>query len=469
MKISLTGRVANTVSPRFLSFNVDAAQVVGGFFWDPSGKVDSSAGGSARVPPYDFTRPRLANLVRALSPAYLRIGGTASDQIFYDLCGKASSPPPGYDHVLNRPTWDLAAQFAEENGLEIMFTLNAGPGPRDSRGRWDSGNARELITYSKEHGIPVTAWGLGNEPNYLPFAYGLWLTMDQLADDYRTLRSLLDELDPKARLLGPACAFWPVVGELMPVFPSFMKKAGSLLDVLTWHYYPQQSSRSPYASRRASLSLALQPHFLDEAARWIRFVHGYRNRCAAEAEVWCQETGNAQCGGQPGLSDRYIAGFWWLDQLGLMARMGEKVVVRQNLSGADYSPLDEKTLEPNPDYWNSLLWKRLMGTEALELAVTPPRPDLRVYAHNTEGRPGFVTVLALNLSRTEALRIDLEGREAEVYLATAPDPLDKEVFLNGKRLAVDGDGSVPALEPVYNSSGCVELPPVSYAFVTICR
>ncbi|RPI87216.1 MAG: hypothetical protein EHM41_05715 [Chloroflexi bacterium] len=462
-----TCRILTSVSARYLSFNVDAAQVVGGLFWNESGKVDGSAGGNARVPPYDFTRPKLKNLVRELAPAYMRIGGTASDQVFYDLSGKVSSMPPRYDHVLTRQMWDSAAQFAKENGLEIMFTLNAGPGPRDSRGRWDSSNARELMAYSRETGVPVTAWGLGNEPNYLPFAYGMWLTMDQLADNYRKLRTLRDELDPKARMLGPACAFWPVTGELMPVFPSFMQKGGSMLDVVTWHYYPQQSTRSPYASRRASLSLALRPDFLDEVGKWSRFVHRCRDRYVPSAEVWCQETGNAQCGGQPGLSDRFIAGIWWLDQLGLMARMGEKVVVRQNLSGADYSLLDERTLEPNPDYWNSLLWKRLMGSEVLDLEVRPLRPDLRVYAHNTERRPGFVTILALNLSQTETLRLDLEGREVEVYTLSAPDPLGKEVYVNGQRLTPDAEGKVPDIEPVYNGSGCVPLGPVNYAFLIL--
>ncbi|RPI81323.1 MAG: hypothetical protein EHM41_20850, partial [Chloroflexi bacterium] len=42
VKIIPTCRILTSVSARYLSFNVDAAQVVGGLFWNESGKVDGS-------------------------------------------------------------------------------------------------------------------------------------------------------------------------------------------------------------------------------------------------------------------------------------------------------------------------------------------------------------------------------------------------------------------------------------------
>jgi hypothetical protein len=59
------------------------------------------------------------------------------------------------------------------------------------------------------------------------------------------------------------------------------------------------------------------------------------------------ETGSAYGGGAPGLSDSYVAGFLWLDKLGLTARLGVDVVVRQSLFGGTYGLLDP-ALEPLP-------------------------------------------------------------------------------------------------------------------------
>jgi heparanase 1 len=59
------------------------------------------------------------------------------------------------------------------------------------------------------------------------------------------------------------------------------------------------------------------------------------------------ETGSAYGGGAPRLSDRYVAGFLWLDKLGMAARLGVDIVVRQSLSGANYGLLDPE-MEPMP-------------------------------------------------------------------------------------------------------------------------
>lgn len=69
------GAAALLLALRFLGVAIDTAQVVGGKFWTPGGGVDG-VGGSTRVPPYDFARPKLRELARALGPSRLRIGGT---------------------------------------------------------------------------------------------------------------------------------------------------------------------------------------------------------------------------------------------------------------------------------------------------------------------------------------------------------------------------------------------------------
>ncbi|MFW5740389.1 MAG: hypothetical protein ACOC1F_08480, partial [Myxococcota bacterium] len=189
------------------------------------------------------------------------------------------------------------------------------------------------------------------------------------------------------------------------------------------------------------------------------------------AEVWLGESGNAQCGGEPGVSDTFVGGFWWLDQLGLMAERGQPVVVRQTLSGSNYGIIDEDTLEPNPDYWNSLLWRRLMGTTVLSVSQDED-PKLRSYAHCTRPgapghEPGAVTVLLLNLDGELAVDVVLQGLGTsglQAYVMTSDELQGARVKLNGSWMEADQDGTVPSLQPQSVGSK-FQLPPHSYAFV----
>jgi len=369
--------------------------------------------------------------------------------------------------VLTRTWWDAACEFAAALDLDILFTLNAGPGPRDQAGAWTPDNARELLTYTRDRGCPVTAWELGNEINGFIIAHGFTLSGEQYAADMAIARALVDEVDPGALLAGPADIYWPRWGELVSTMPEFLAEGGPLVDVVTWHYYPQQSQKCELVSRLATVDLLLYAENLDEVSHWADEVEGLRDQYAPAAEVWLDETGHALCGGEEGLSDRFVTGFWWLDQLGLMAARGQPVVVRQAFTGGEYRLVDYDTLEPSPDYFNSLLWKRLMGTRALR--VTAAAGDfVRLYAHCTAGRSGPVTVLAINLDQTQPTRLAFAGAGAarELYLVTGTDLVGTDIFLGGEPLAVGPDGSPPALSAA-SVNDPIELPPLSYAFVVL--
>ncbi len=235
---------------RFLSFAVDTSQLVGGNWWSPDGYTE-------RVEPYDFARPRLRRMAAALAPAYLRIGGSEADVVYYDLSDRpATEAPDPYLFVLNRELWDGACDFARELGLEILFTLNAGPGPRNADRNWIPDNARELIEYTRAQGCPVVLWELGNEINGFVAIHGADFRIDgqHYARDMETARNLVDQVDPGSLLAGPSSAFWPVWGEMFAVMPEFMEHGGDLVDVVTWHYYPQIRCRSS-SMMRSSLTI----------------------------------------------------------------------------------------------------------------------------------------------------------------------------------------------------------------------
>jgi heparanase 1 len=463
---------AARISERFLSVAIDLSQVVGGKWWDPAADHVEASSGSLKSPVFDFDRPRLDRLLSALSPLYLRAGGSESDKIFYSLDDEVT-PLPGYQSVLTQRQWDALHAFCDRNGCDLVFTLNAGPSSRRPGGAWNPDNAAALMQYTAAQGQQVYAWELGNELNVYFFVHGLRHLVDvaQYCHDLQCLHALRDRYAPSSRLAGQGSAYVPVLGEMLGTFFGFeeqmLKQAGGLIDCVTWHYYPQQSRRCPMGTRRAHSARLLDPYNLDEAAYWAAQVNKLRDRYAPGLPVWLGETGNAQCGGEPGLSDTYLAGLWWLDELGLMARLGQQVVVRQSLTGMNYGLLDEATLEPRPDYWNSLLWKALMGQTSYPVRVNGPR-TLRAYLHSCPGVDDM-TLLAINLDPQRPVVIQLPqftGQAYEKYALTSPDVLSGQVWLNGHKLCLNPQGQLPIWTGMDLQPGeRIQLPPLSYSFL----
>jgi heparanase 1 len=465
-----TDQAIGSVSDRFLSVAVDTAMVVGGTFWNPDPNAGSGSTGNYPVPPYDFTRPRLRALAGALAPAYLRIGGTDADKTHVDLSAvPATTPPPGYKWILTSAEWDGVVDFARALDYQIAFTMNAGAGPRVADA-WQPDDVRPLVQLVAQRGDPVAVWELGNEIDAYAITLGITTTPQQYAADLAAARALLDGEMPGARLAGPASAYWPVAGEVVPFLGDALAAGGSSLDIVTWHYYPQQSDRCPFASRRAGLNVMLDPDHLDEVRAWAADVATKQARGAPHAEIWLGETGNAQCGGQPGVSDAFVATFWWLDQLGTIAALGQPVAIRQDLSGSNYGLLDDTTLDPNPDYWASLLWRRLMGARVLAASVDASAPTVRAYAHCAADGSG-ATMLALNLSATETVTVRapaLDGTDSARYVVTAHALDARALALEGMTLAAAADGTLPAFAPTRGSGRAeLELPPLSWAFLTV--
>lgn len=456
--------------PAFLSFALDTSQLVGGHWWDPRAAVETNSGGLL-IDPFDFDRPQLDRLVRALAPACLRLGGSEADRTFYDV-GESSIPrPDGYRATLTHDQWRAVVEFARRTGVELAFTLNAGPGPRCADGSWDPANAETLLRAAAGMNAPVRLWELGNELNIFFVLHGLRgrISPAQYSRDLAKLRTLLDRVLSGARLGMQGSAFWPQLGELPGIGPGFLprvlRRAGELVDVVTWHYYPQQSRRAPIATRRAHPARLLDPAALDEAGRLAEQVNLLARRYAPGREVWLGESGNAQNGGEPGVSDVYISSLWYLDQLGQIARAGQAMSVRQTLCGSDYGMLADD-LTPRPDYWAALLWKRLMGPGVHHAQVDAEQPG-RVRAYLHAGPSGGLSALLINLHPRRAARFSLAGIQpgARLYMVTTPDVLGGSVYLNGAPLSLTARGEVPDTPGAPLAGAFLDIPPLAYAFV----
>lgn len=475
---------ARVVSEPLLGFAIDTSQVVGGRWWSPEANVEVGRGAHT-TEPFDFREPKLRRLARALAPARVRIGGTEADHVVYSEGSLAAGElPAGYEYAFTRAHWDALAQFTRDVGYSLMFTVNAGPGPRNADGVWRDDNARLLLDFARDNPVPDTVWELGNEVNGYWFIHG-WshrVSGEEYARDFHRFRTLVKAEFPGARVAGPAGFLWPVMGEpfgsRLGVFEGYLRAAGSDADIVTWHYYPQQSRRCPMATRRASPTTLLHPGFLDETAQRAHELEGLVREHAPQAELWLGETGNAQCGGEPGVSDRFASSLWYVDQLGALGRLGQPMI-RQTLVGSHYGLLDPDTLAPRPDYWAALLARRLVSGRMLSVERSGTNPYLRSYAactpSGTGHRRGAVTYWFVNLSPSEPARLRLRGVEgveggtgAEWYRLTAASLQASEVRLNGEPLRYDG-GELPELMGVVEAPSAVgaSIAPASYAFAVV--
>ncbi|MDH4283265.1 MAG: hypothetical protein OEV36_11475, partial [Myxococcales bacterium] len=139
-------RAVVTIDDHYLSVAVDTAQIVGGRFWSADAGVEII--GQEEVPEYDFSRPRLRALAAELAPAFLRIGGTDADRVFYDMSANpVEEAPQGFEFVLTAAQLDGIFEFADALDYEVMFTLSAGEGTRNQDREWTPEMARELLQY----------------------------------------------------------------------------------------------------------------------------------------------------------------------------------------------------------------------------------------------------------------------------------------------------------------------------------
>lgn len=453
VSITVSQDHVHEVDPNYLSVAIDTSVLLGGTWWNANNRLD-------------LAHPRLRALTRALAPAYLRIGGTDADRVFYILNGSEGVRKTPFEAApisLSATDWEQIISFAKDVKMPLMFTLNAGPGARYADGSWNSDNARELVRFAAQRHDPVAVWELGNEINAYPLLHqGFRVSGKQYGYDLISARKLLDEEMPDALLAGPAVAFWPYLSEPLAILPEALAVGGEALDIVTWHYYPQQSERCLLRTQPASKQSLLSGEALNQAADMARLVSWQQQQKALFAPVWLGETGHAQCGGQSGLSGRFVSTLWWADQLGLLALQGHKVQIRQSLVGSDYGLLREDNFEPTPDYWLSLLWKKLMGRRVLKTTEIKTG-TIRSYAHCDPENKGW-TLLLLNLSpEVQKVYLPYPVDQAEVY-ALSSDALDSpDVRLNGKSRMMHQQ--IPALVGVKLSSNTLSLEAQSVIFV----
>jgi heparanase len=134
------------------------------------------------------------------------------------------------------------------------------------------------------------------------------------------------------------------------------------------------------------------------------------------------------------------------------------------LAASDYALIDEDTLEPRPNYWSALLWRRLMGRTVLEAGTTAG--PVHVFAHCLRDHPGGVAVLAVNTDREAPHALNVAAK-SERYTLSAKDLLSATVALNGTELKLGAGDALPSLTGQPVGAGDVQLEPASITFLAI--
>ncbi|XP_043530229.1 heparanase isoform X1 [Chiloscyllium plagiosum] len=490
-------RSLRTVSPRFLSVALDASLL----------RTDS----------LDLLRSqKLITLAKGLSPGYLRFGGTGADFVLFEPSDQLSLPQEhGWEssriegtclntipddvekyltHLLalqapvilkeqfqqdfknitiSERSVDILYSFANCSGLHLIFGLNALLRKKQA---WDSSNAQKLLQYCAMRKYNMS-WELGNEPNSFRKKAHIKIHGSQLGQDFEHLYNLLHTF----KSFNHSGLYGPDIGQpgrqaIVTLLKGFLKTGGNVLSAITWHHYYLNG-------RTASLKDFLNPQVLDSLILKINQIFEIASKIAPEKKVWLGETSSAFGGGAPDLSDTYVAGFMWLDKLGLSAKLGIDVVIRQALFGAGFYQLVDRTLDPLPDYWLSLIYKRLVGTRVLNVSAvhkdTADNGTLRVYMHCTNPnsyiyRKGSVTMFALNLSDQDKhilLCCSLFNKTIQ-YLLQPGDSrkglYSQSVQLNGKLLKMVDRKTLPIITgKVLQPGKPIVLPALSYAFYVV--
>lgn len=481
------------VDERFQSYNIEMIEVTGGRFWAPykaaaeepaaDQAADKQLAGPAGMPaslyryrpPVDLGNAKLDKLAAALGPAYVRVSGTwANSTYFWNSDAPApEKPPAGFNGVLTRNQWKGVVDFTKAADARLVSSFAISPGVRDTNGVWTPAEAEKLLAYTKSIGGNIAAAEMFNEPTFAsmggaPKGYDA----EAYARDFKAFVAYVKKADPGMLILGPggvgeAGGFGQMPGMQLIGSEDILRDQGPGLDAFSYHYYggvSQRCARMGAAAMGITPEKALSEDWLTRTLRDEAFYAALRDRYAPGKPIWLTETAETACGGDPWAAD-FIDSFRYLAQLGELAQKNVQVVMHNTLDASDYGLLDETTLEPRPNYWAAVLWRRLMGTTVLDPGALK-QPDLYVYAQCLRGKRGGIALLAINADREQARQITLPKDSAR-YTLTAPDLLGTATMLNGTELKAAADGTLPAMDGAAQNAGTVELKPLSITFLAV--
>ena len=313
---------------------------------------------------------------------------------------------------------------------------------------------------------------LGNEPDLYPTQKYLQpITGEQLGHDVNHLKTLLTETlgayYHSSSIVGP-----DVASATSDTYVTDFLRAVDVTSVkaVTWHQY--------YGGAELKyLANYTDPVILDTYVYEAHSIHQVVSAVRPDLPVWQGETSSTYAPPGNGIDETYVAGFMLLDKLGLNAKLGISLFVRQTFYGFWFALVDQDLL-PRPNYWVSLLYRNLVASTVLNTTVTMTGNDpmrMRMYAHCTSDRVqhmrGAVTLYGVNMFSRE-VTVDLDTHfTVDQYLLTSGasnNLTDTNIKLNGNILKLTDNDDLPALSPFrILKADKICMPPMSMAYYVL--
>ncbi len=480
-----------TVDQRFLSYNIEMAEVTGGNFWkpyhsqkpskanteEPAGAASIPAGMNPNLyqyrPPIDLSNPRLRKLAAALGPEYVRVSGTWANSVYFaNSDNPPDKAPSGFSGVLTRKEWKGVIDFVNAVNGELVTSFATSAGTRNAQGVWTPKEASGWLAYTKSIGGRIAAAEFMNEPTYAamggtPKGYNA----TDYGRDVAVFGSWLKQNSPDTIFLGPGSVgegpFAIAMGGMLQS-ADLLKATGPVFDVFSYHLYTAASERcaSMGGTAQTTAAAALSQEWLSRPEKINEYYAGLRDRFEPGKPLWITETADAACGGNPWAST-FLDTFRYLIEHASLARRGVNVIMHNTLASSDYGLLDQNTLEPRPNYWATLLWYKLMGVTVLDPRVSVV-PNTYVYAQCLDGQAGGVVLLVINADRQRSVDLNLP-LVGERYTLTAKRLEDTTVELNGTTLRLTSNGDLPQLKGEAVKAGRMSFSPASITYLAIAN
>jgi len=468
----------------------------------------------------------LRQVVAALAPLVIRVGGISADQTRFMLSPfpKDTPWPPvvGPYNLLNASTFDRLVSFCRGTGASLIFDLDEmlGRSFLDDKGVTPDPNrepfllqpplnlsgVEALLQHASRTGAlaptgPLFAVELGNEltPHILD--------VRTQAADYCQMRGLLDAIFPPSDSggaghveggLSPATAAPLLYGPATcscENMSSFLTLAGpARLDAFTFHAYPLSGAGDGLA--RALVDPSRLRTAIPAA---MECYAAARRQANSSVPFFMSETNSDSSTFANSGQATFLNGFWYMSSLGAAALQGMALHVRWKLWNprVSYRPgaltqtfgfLDKALAQAIPDLWVALLHKRLIGGGA-PLHAGGNDTDVLVWAHRSHQDPASESVVVMMANpQTHPVNVTMHfnasaatttattdaprpGCQREYILSRGPGGANATTAcLNDEHcrtpLLLAEDGSPPAFPAREVAWGTpVHLPAVSYGFV----
>lgn len=128
--------------------------------------------------------------------------------------------------------------------------------------------------------------------------------------------------------------------------------------------------------------------------------------------------------------------------------------------------IDSITHDPLPDYWTSVLFKKLVGTVSLNVQLK--NKFLYAQAYCSKENQNDMTMMFINFGK-ENLTLSIprhRHRSVVLYLLTAESLQSKYIFLNNKKLKLNKNDTLPHLDGIKTRQP-FELPRRTYGFFAV--